>query len=74
MKDLIEKEIIKDRPILTLKEIVILVLRFGLLGGKRYTLEEVGKIFKLTRERIRQVEAKGLTKLIEQEDREHREN
>ena len=41
----------------------ILQLRFGLLDGYSYTLEEVGKQFGVTRERIRQIEAKTLAKL-----------
>uniref|UniRef100_UPI002FCEB7D4 sigma-70 family RNA polymerase sigma factor n=1 Tax=Wolbachia endosymbiont of Pentidionis agamae TaxID=3110435 RepID=UPI002FCEB7D4 len=46
------------------KEERILRMRFGLgKNGKEYTLEEVGKIFKVTRERIRQIEAKALRKL-----------
>jgi RNA polymerase primary sigma factor len=41
----------------------VLQLRFGLSGGTPRTLEDVGKEFSLTRERIRQIEAKALTKL-----------
>ena len=41
----------------------VLVLRFGLLDGRTRTLEEVGKEFHVTRERIRQIEAKALRKL-----------
>ena len=41
----------------------IMILRFGLDGQGRRTLEEIGKEFKVTRERIRQIEAKGLRKL-----------
>ena len=41
----------------------VLVLRFGLLDGRTRTLEEVGKEFNVTRERIRQIEAKALRKL-----------
>lgn len=49
---------------LTPKEERILRMRFGLgKDGKEYTLEEVGKIFNVTRERIRQIEAKALRKL-----------
>ena len=39
------------------------MLRFGLYDGHEHTLEEVGKIFNVTRERIRQIEAKALRKL-----------
>ena len=48
---------------LTPRERKILELRFGLVDGYARTLEEIGKQFKVTRERIRQIEAKGLRKL-----------
>ncbi len=48
---------------LTEREAEVLKLRFGLMDGKEHTLEEVGDIFKVTRERIRQIEAKALRKL-----------
>lgn len=48
---------------LTDREKKVICLRYGLDGGKSYTLEEVGEIFKVTRERIRQIEAKALRKL-----------
>jgi len=48
---------------LTDREREVLHLRFGLEGGHAYTLEEVGKRFGVTRERIRQIEAKALRKL-----------
>lgn len=48
---------------LTDREKEVLKLRFGLLDGKARTLEEVGERFKVTRERIRQIEAKALRKL-----------
>ena len=48
---------------LTDREKQVLTLRFGLQDGKARTLEEVGKFFRLTRERIRQIEAKALRKL-----------
>ena len=48
---------------LTKRECQVLKLRFGLIDGKTRTLEEVGKEFEITRERIRQIEAKALRKL-----------
>ena len=48
---------------LTDRESKVLILRFGLQDGRPRTLEEVGEIFKVTRERIRQIEAKALRKL-----------
>ncbi len=48
---------------LTDREQKVLLLRFGLVDGKTRTLEEVGKEFSVTRERIRQIEAKALRKL-----------
>lgn len=48
---------------LTAREEKVLRLRFGLLDGRTRTLEEVGKEFNVTRERIRQIEAKALRKL-----------
>jgi RNA polymerase primary sigma factor len=48
---------------LTERERKILEMRFGLVDGYQYTLEEIGKQYKVTRERIRQIEAKALRKL-----------
>ena len=48
---------------LTERERKVLELRFGLIDGYSRTLEEVGKQFKVTRERIRQIEAKALRKM-----------
>lgn len=53
-------EVIKS---LTEREQRVILLRFGLEDGKPRTLEEVGKVFGITRERIRQIEAKALRKL-----------
>ncbi len=48
---------------LTYREREIVRLRYGLADGYAYTLEEVGRIFKVTRERVRQIEAKAVSKL-----------
>lgn len=48
---------------LTPREETVLRLRFGLIDGKPHTLEEVGKVFDVTRERIRQIEAKAIRRL-----------
>ncbi len=48
---------------LTYREREIIRLRYGLGDGYSYTLEEVGRIFRVTRERVRQIEAKAVRKL-----------
>jgi RNA polymerase primary sigma factor len=48
---------------LTFREREIIKLRYGIGDGYTYTLEEVGRRFKVTRERVRQIEAKALRKL-----------
>ena len=48
---------------LTDREQEVITLRFGLDGNQPHTLEEVGQMFHVTRERIRQIEAKALRKL-----------
>lgn len=48
---------------LTEREEQVLRLRYGLVDGKQHTLEEVGKVFGVTRERIRQIESKALRRL-----------
>jgi DNA-directed RNA polymerase sigma subunit (sigma70/sigma32) len=63
------KEHVKDMlGALTDREQKILKLRFGLEDGKSHTLEEVGQEFAVTRERIRQIEAKALAKLRKHKD------
>ena len=58
------KTIVNDRlDSLTPREANILRLRFGFDGGEGRTLEEVGKVFKVTREQIRHIEARALRKL-----------
>jgi RNA polymerase primary sigma factor len=48
---------------LSSREARVIELRYGVGGGRRHTLEEVGRVFMLTRERIRQIESNALTKL-----------
>ena len=60
---LLKEQLEEVMSTLTPREAKVLKLRFGLEDGKARTLEEVGKEFKVTRERIRQIEAKALRKL-----------
>ena len=62
-RTLLKEHIMEVLNTLTLREQRVLKLRFGLEDGKQRTLEEVGKEFQVTRERIRQIEAKALRKL-----------
>ena len=66
--DAAAKEILADQVraslnVLNERERQVLELRFGLVDGKDHTLEEVSQYFDVTRERIRQIEAKALRKL-----------
>jgi RNA polymerase primary sigma factor len=66
--DKVSRELLKDAlgkvlETLSPRERKVLTMRFGLEDGKPKTLEEVGKEFKVTRERIRQIEAKAIRKL-----------
>jgi RNA polymerase primary sigma factor len=66
--DVAAQEMLKARiegvlKTLTYREREIIKLRYGIGDGYTYTLEEVGRIFKVTRERVRQVEAKAIRKL-----------
>ena len=61
--DLLKKEIDKLLKVLTHREREIIKLRFGLENGYSYTLEEVGRIFQVSRERVRQIEQKAVEKL-----------
>ena len=60
---MLQEQIEKLLNTLTERERRVLKLRFGLIDGRQRTLEEVGKEFNVTRERIRQIEAKALRKL-----------
>ncbi len=60
---LLKEQIVEVLQMLTPREAKVLKLRFGLDDGRQRTLEEVGKEFEVTRERIRQIEAKALRKL-----------
>jgi len=69
-EELAEAKLLKEQvkevlQILNPIEERVLYLRFGLEDGRNYTLHEVGKVFGLTRERIRQIEKKALQKLRE---------
>ena len=61
--NILREELERQLSTLTPREASVIRLRFGLVDGKTRTLEEVGKEFDITRERIRQIEAKALRKL-----------
>ena len=61
--NILREELNKQLNTLTPREAHVIRLRFGLYDGRTRTLEEVGKEFDITRERIRQIEAKALRKL-----------
>ena len=61
--DMLRQRINDVLKTLTYREREILKLRYGIGDGYTYTLEEVGRIFKVTRERVRQVESKAIRKL-----------
>ena len=60
---MLKEQLMNVLETLTEREKKVLILRFGLTDGRARTLEEVGKEFNVTRERIRQIEAKALRKL-----------
>ncbi|MGA9532563.1 MAG: RNA polymerase sigma factor RpoD [Anaerolineales bacterium] len=62
-KELLKEQVENALSVLSERERQVLEMRFGLMDGKDYTLEEVGRYFNVTRERIRQIEAKALRKL-----------
>ena len=61
--DAIRLRVLQILNTLTYREREIIKLRYGIGDGDTYTLEEVGKIFKVTRERVRRVEAEAIKKL-----------
>jgi RNA polymerase primary sigma factor len=61
--EMLKEKIDQVLKTLTYREREIIKLRYGLGDGYTYTLEEVGRIFKVTRERVRQIEAKAVRKL-----------
>lgn len=63
MREMLRDKINQILKSLTFREREIIKLRYGLNDGYSYTLEETGRIFKVTRERIRQIESKALKKL-----------
>lgn len=65
---LLHEQIMDVLKTLSDREQKIIKMRFGLGGGKSHTLEEVGQEFAVTRERIRQIEAKALAKLRKHKD------
>ena len=62
-RNILRDELLRSMQILTEREQMILKLRFGFDDGRPRTLEEVGKVYNVTRERIRQIEEKALRKL-----------
>lgn len=63
LRNILREELLNSMDILTEREQMILKLRFGFDDGRPRTLEEVGKVYNVTRERIRQIEEKALRKL-----------
>jgi RNA polymerase primary sigma factor len=62
-REMLREQVQHALAVLTERERQVLELRFGLVDGKDHTLEEVSRYFNVTRERIRQIEAKALRKL-----------
>jgi RNA polymerase primary sigma factor len=62
-REMLREQVQSALAALSERERQVLELRFGLIDGKDHTLEEVSRYFNVTRERIRQIEAKALRKL-----------
>ena len=62
-REMLREQVQHALAALSERERQVLELRFGLIDGKDHTLEEVSRYFNVTRERIRQIEAKALRKL-----------
>jgi len=62
-REMLREQVQSALGALSERERQVLELRFGLIDGKDHTLEEVSRYFNVTRERIRQIEAKALRKL-----------
>ena len=62
-REMLREQVKNALAVLSDREREVLELRFGLIDGKDHTLEEVGQHFSVTRERVRQIEAKALRKL-----------
>jgi RNA polymerase primary sigma factor len=62
-REMLREQVKNALAVLSEREREVLEMRFGLMDGKDHTLEEVGQFFNVTRERIRQIEAKALRKL-----------
>ena len=62
-QNMLADDVIKSLDVLTKRESEILILRFGLHGHRKHTLKELGEIFGITRERIRQIQKGALRKL-----------
>ena len=60
---LLHQDLVAVLEVLPAREVRILQLRYGLLGGKRHTLQEVGDKMGVSRERIRQIETQALRRL-----------
>ena len=65
---MLKEQIAEILSSLSEREQKVVKLRFGIGGGRPHTLEEVGAEFSVTRERIRQIEAKALSKLRKHKD------